>query len=107
MEKFYFLKKIQNILLVVNKDLSFDKKLAGDFNFIDNKLSKGKSNKFIFTGCQIISKKLFVSIQDKSFSILKIWNQLLKEDRLFAYESRILFHHVTDLEIYNKLLKDN
>ena len=33
MEKFYFLKKIQNILLVVNKDLSFDKKLAGDFNF--------------------------------------------------------------------------
>ena len=32
MENFYFSKKIQNILIVVNKDLSFDKKLKGDFN---------------------------------------------------------------------------
>ena len=41
MENFYFSKKIQNILMVVNKDLSFDKKLKGDFNLEKNLLSKG------------------------------------------------------------------
>jgi len=37
MEKFYFSNKIKNILLLANKNLSFDKKLKGDFNLIDNK----------------------------------------------------------------------
>ena len=32
MEKFYFSKQIKNILLLVNKKISFDKKLKGDFN---------------------------------------------------------------------------
>ena len=105
MENFYFSKKIQNILMVVNKDLSFDKNLNGDFDLFDNQLNKKKLNQYIFTGCQIINKKVFASIKNKSFSILQIWNDLIKENKLYGYESKNKFYHVTDLEIYNKLLK--
>ena len=105
MENFYFSKKIQNILMVVNKDLSFDKNLRGDFDLLDNQLNKKKLNQYIFTGCQIINKKIFTSIKNKSFSILQIWNDLIKENKLYGYESKNKFYHVTDLEIYNKLLK--
>ena len=105
MENFYFSKKIQNILMVVNKDLSFDKNLRGDFDLLDNQLNKKKLNQYIFIGCQIINKKLFASIKNKSFSILQIWNDLIKENKLYGYESKNKFYHVTDLEIYNKLLK--
>ena len=105
MENFYFSKKIQNILMVVNKDLSFDKNLKGDFDLFDNQLNKKKLNQYIFTGCQIINKKVFASIKNKSFSILQIWNDLIKENKLYGYESKNKFYHVTDIEIYNKLLK--
>ena len=105
MENFYFSKKIQNILMVVNKDLSFDKNLKGDFDLFNNQLNKKKLNQYIFTGCQIINKKLFSSIKNKSFSILQIWNDLIKENKLYGYESKNKFYHVSDLEIYNKLLK--
>ena len=105
MENFYFSKKIQNILMVVNKELSFDKNLSGDFNLYNNQLSKKKLNQYIFTGCQIISKKVFTSIKNKSFSILQIWNFLIEENQLYGYESKNKFYHITDLEIYNKLLK--
>ena len=106
MENFYFSKKIQNILMVVNKELSFDKNLNGDFDLLDNQLNKKKLNQYIFTGCQIINKKIFFSIKNKSFSILQIWNDLIKENKLYGYESKNKFYHVTDLEIYNKLLKN-
>ena len=105
MENFYFSKKIQNILMVVNKNLSFDKNLRGDFDLLDNQLNKKKLNQYIFTGCQIINKKVFASVKNKSFSILQIWNDLIKENKLYGYESKNKFYHVTDLEIYNKLLK--
>ena len=105
MEVFYFSKKIKNILMVVNKNLSFDKNLNGDFSLLENQLNKQKLNQYIFTGCQIINKKLFSSVKNKSFSILQIWNDLIKENKLYGYESKNKFYHVTDLEIYNKLLK--
>ena len=105
MENFYFSKKIQNILMVVNKNLSFDKNLRGDFDLLDNQLNKKKLNQYIFTGCQIINKKVFASVKNKSFSILQIWNDLIKENKLYGYESKNKFYHITDLEIYNKLLK--
>ena len=40
MEKFYFSNQIKNILLLVNKNLSFDKKLKGDFNLLENIIKK-------------------------------------------------------------------
>ena len=102
----YFRKQINNILLVVPKDLSFDKRLKGDFNFINEKLTKDNNKNFIYTGCQIINKNIFSKITKKKFSMNEIWNSQLKESRLFAYESNIEFLHVTDLEIYNKILKN-
>ena len=105
MENFYFSKKIQNILMVVNKDLSFDKKLKGDFNLKKNLLSKGDENQYIYTGCQILNKNLLKNINKKIFSINEIWNTLVEKNNLFGFESVNKFSHVTDLEIYNKLLK--
>ena len=106
MADLYFRKQINNILQVVRKDLSFDKRLKGDFNLINGKLTKDNNKNFIYTGCQIINKNIFSKITKKKFSMNEIWNSQLKESRLFAYESNIEFLHVTDLEIYNKILKN-
>ena len=103
MENFYFSKKIKNILMVVNKDLSFDKKLKGDFSLKNNLISKETKKEFIFIGCQIINKKLFIKEKIENYSILEIWNNLLDQKKLFGYESQKDFYHLTDLDIFKKL----
>ncbi len=106
MEKTYFKEKSKNILLVVNKILSFDQKLGGDFNLNNNILKKENNNDFIYTGCQLINKNLFLKLSNRSFSILDIWNDLLLQNKLFGHESKNKFYHVTDLRIYQELLKN-
>ena len=106
MEKFYFKEKLENILLVVNKVLSFDQKLEGDFNLNNNILKKENNNNFIYTGCQMINKNLFLKLSNQSFSILDVWNDLLLQNKLFGHESKNKFYHVTDLRIYQELLKN-
>ena len=106
MEKFYFSNKIKNILLLVNKNLSFDKKLKGDFNLVDNKIKKSNQNDLIYTGCQIINKSLFESYSINNFSISEVWNELIAKNKLYGYESSEEFYHLTDLEVYEKLLKN-
>ena len=105
MNEFFEDKKIKNILLVVNKKLSFDKKFNGDFNLERNLLTKNSKNEYIYTGCQIFSRDLLDSSKKNFFSITEIWNELIKKNNLFGFESKNKFYHVTDLEIYNKLLK--
>ena len=105
MNEFFENNDIKNILLVVNKKLSFDKKLKGDFNLKKNLLSKNKTQEYIYTGCQIFSKDLLKNNKKKIFSITEIWNQLIEKNNLFGFDSSNKFYHVTDLEIYNKLLK--
>ena len=105
MEKFYFSNQIKNILLLVNKDLSFDKKLKGDFNLIENKIKKDNQNNLIYTGCQIINKDLFQSCSINNFSISKVWNELISKNKLYGYESSENFYHLTNLEVYKELLK--
>jgi len=107
MEKFYFSKQIKNILLLVNKKSSFDKKLKGDFNLLQNVIKKDLENNLIYTGCQIINKDLFDSHLVSDFSISKIWNQLISKNKLYGYESLENFYHLTNLEIYKELLKNN
>ena len=107
MEKFYFSNKIKNILLLVNKKLSFDKKLRGDFNLLENVIKKDLQNDLIYTGCQIINKNLFDSHSVSNFSILEVWNQSVKKNKLYGYESLENFYHLTNLEVYKKLLKNN
>jgi len=103
MEKMYFSQKLENILLLVNKKLSFDKKLKGDFNLKNNLINKEAEKEFIYIGCQIINKKLFIKEKIENYSILEIWNNLLDQKKLFGYESRKDFYHLTDLDIFKKL----
>ncbi|MDA7745460.1 sugar phosphate nucleotidyltransferase [Candidatus Pelagibacter sp.] len=106
MEKFYFLNKVKNILLLANENLSFDKNLKGDFNLKKNIIKKDELNHLIYTGCQILNKNLFDSYEVGSFSILNIWNKLIDKDDLYGFESFEDFRHLTDLNIYKKLLKN-
>ena len=102
----YFKQKMENILLVVYKDSSFDKRLNGDFNLVDGKLIKQNNRNFVYTGCQIITKNIFSKIQKKNFSMNEVWNEQIKNSKLFGYESKNKFLHITDLNIYNKILKN-
>jgi len=103
MEKFFFSKNLDNLLFLVNKRLSFDKNLKGDFTLNDNKIYKEVDNHFIYTGCQILNKKLFKSFNIKNFSISKVWDDLIKLEKLNGIESQKKFYHLTNLEVFKKL----
>jgi MurNAc alpha-1-phosphate uridylyltransferase len=103
MEKMYFSKKLKNILLLVKKELSFDKNLNGDFDLKDNLIIKNNNRKFIYTGCQIMNKKILSGYKDKNFSITNIWNGLIEKKELYGFENNNNFYHLTDLETFKKL----
>ena len=103
MEEIYFLKKIENILLLVNKNLSFDKNFSGDFSLTNNIITKNDKAEFIYIGCQIINKKILNNQNVNKFSILNIWNKLIDKKKLFGFESKKKFYHLTDLNTFNKL----
>ena len=103
MEKMYFSKKLKNILLLVKKELSFDKNLTGDFDLKENLILKNNDRKFIYTGCQIMNKKLLFDYKDKIFSITNVWNDLIEKKELHGFETNTEFYHLTDLETFKKL----
>ena len=103
MEKLYFSKQLKNILLLVNKDLSFDKNLNGDFDLKDNLIIKNNDRKFIYTGCQILNKKLLSIYKTKKFSINNLWNDLIEKKELYGFETNNDFYHLTDLKTFKKL----
>jgi len=103
MEKLYFAKQAKNILLLVNKKLSFDKSLNGDFNLKNNLISKISDKELIYIGCQILNKKLLANYKVKIFSIVHAWNNLIEKKELYGFESKNNFYHLTDLQIFKKL----
>ena len=103
MQNLYFSNNLENILLCVKKNLSFDKNLKGDFNLINHSLRKNKDNDFIFIGCQILNKSLFNSYKLCNFSISEIWDDLLNKNELNGFESVNKFYHLTNLETFKKL----
>ena len=103
MEEIYFSKKIENILLLVNKNLSFDQNLTGDFNLSNNLILKRDNLDFIYIGCQILNKKILTTQTLRKFSILNIWNKLIDEKKLYGFESKQKFYHLTDLNTFNRL----
>ena len=103
MQKYYFQNNLNNILLLVNKELSFDNDLKGDFDLEDNIIKKNFKKNFIYTGCQILNKNLFNEYEVENFSITKIWNKLLMKKQLNGFESTNKFYHLTNLEIFKKL----
>ena len=105
MMDYYFQKKVKNLLMIVNKENSFDERMSGDFSLSNEKLLKNKENNFIYTGLQIINKSLFTNEKVMPFSVTKIWDEAIKNKMLYGFESKEQFIHLTDLEIYNKLVK--
>ena len=103
MQSFYFSKKINSVLLIANKILSFDKDLKGDFDFKKNLLIKNDNKNFIYIGCQILNRSLFEKYKIKNFSVAKIWDELLDKNELYGFESFNNFYHLTNLETFKKL----
>ena len=103
MQKFYFSNNLNNILLLANKRLSFDKNLKGDFELKNNLLKKKENNDLIYIGCQILNRNLFKKYKIQNFPILSIWNELLERNKLNGFESLNNFYHLTNLEIFKKL----
>ncbi len=103
MQKYYFQNELNNILLLVNKKLSFDNNLEGDFDLKDNMIKKNVEKNFIYTGCQILNKSLFNEYKVENFSVAKIWSKLLLKQQLNGFESTNKFYHLTNLEIFKKL----
>lgn len=98
----YFNQNLKNILLLVKKDLSFDKSLLGDFD-LENNLINQNDKRYIYTGCQILNKSIFKNKKIINFSITKIWSDLIKQKRLTGFESKLKFYHATNLDIFKKL----
>ena len=107
MINFYFSQKSKNMLMLVNKDLSFDKNLNGDFNLENNLISRndGDDLNYIYTGLQIAKPEVFSDLNVGVFSINRIWNKLIKINKLHGMESNIDFLHVSTLDVYNNLVK--
>ena len=102
----YEKQQYNNILLVVNKKKSFDKKLKGDFQLSANKLSKENINQYIYTGVQVINKDLLNNIKKKNFSMNTVWNEQINKLNLNGFESKNKFIHFTNIDIYNYFLKN-
>jgi len=98
----YFNKKFKNLLLLVNKGLSFDKNLSSDFGLENNFINKNHKN-LIYTGCQILNKSILKNEKISNFSITKIWSELIKNNQLNGFESKLKFYHATNLKVFKKL----
>ena len=105
MEKFYFENKLKNILLIVEKSKSFDQRMKGDFYLENKTLNKSGDKNYIFTGCQILNRRIFENYKIDFFSINEIWEKMITKNELYGYQSEGKFTHLTDIEIYNKLTK--
>ena len=103
MEKLYSSKNLTNILLLANKELSFDKGLKADFNLEKNFILKNSKKNYIYTGCQILNKKILANYKVENFSITNVWNELIDKKKLFGFESQKHFYHLTNLQIFKKL----
>ena len=98
----YFSKKVKNILLLANKEISFDKDLKGDFG-LQNSLINQKIKNYVYIGCQILNRSIIEKENLTKFSITKIWYHLIKNNQLYGFESKVKFYHATNLEIFKKL----
>ena len=93
-------------LLLVDKSLSFDSSFKGDFNVDNNnRISRNDVNQFIFTGIQILSRKIFQKTKKKTFSMNEIWDNLISEKNILGLKSKEKFYHLNSKNIYDKLVE--
>jgi len=100
-------KKIKCMLLLADKQKSFDKFLKGNFNLENNLIKKNneKDLKYIFTGLQIIKPEIFLNLKADVFPMNDIWDDLIKKNELYGSKSNLDFLHVTSFKIYKKLFE--
>jgi len=91
--------------LVVEKSKSFDERMKGDFSNENRILSKSGKKNYIFTGCQILNRKIFENYKIRNFAINEIWEKMIFNKELYGYQSEEKFIHLADIEIYQKLTR--
>ena len=105
LEKVY-LKEKKPTLLLVSKSKSHDRSFRGDFNLNSkNQILREKKNNFIFIGAQIINRSIFKNRKTKSFSMNKVWDDLIKKNQLLGVKSKQRFFHINNYKTYKKLTK--
>ena len=108
MEELYFNNNCKAVLLVVHKNKSFDKTMLGDFNLKGNLLDRSSDEKnYIYTGSQIINNSVFGDRKIDIFSMNVIWDSLIKNGELMGIKNDEEFFHITNLKIYEQLMKKN
>jgi N-acetyl-alpha-D-muramate 1-phosphate uridylyltransferase len=109
MEKEFLKNQLKCLMLIINKNKSFDKNLKGDFNLENNIISKKAKEDlgYIYTGLQIIRPNLFKSFNKNVFSISEVWDKLINTQELKGFESHLEFLHVSTLNVYKHLIKKN
>ena len=74
----------------------------GDFVFFDDKkICRYKDNDkdpFVYCGAQIISKNVFINFEEDIFSINKVWNRSISNDRLMGYKNSNEIFHIGSIE---------
>jgi MurNAc alpha-1-phosphate uridylyltransferase len=107
MQEVFFKSKKKCLLLVVNKKKNFKQSFKGDFDLKYNLISRQNRDNlnYIYTGLQIVEPEVFFDINEKVFSINKIWDKLIASNELYGIESKIDFLHVSTLDVYQSLLK--
>ena len=101
-----YLENNKPILLLVDKKISHDKSFKGDFNFKKNKqITREGTNRYIFTGAQIINRGIFDGITKKVFSMNPVWDKMIKKKILLGQESNQTFFHVNNFKVYEELNK--
>ena len=71
-----------------------------------NKISRKPNNLgYVYTGLQLVKPRLFLNFETKIFSMNQVWDHLIKSNSLYGIESNIEFLHVSDFNIYKKIIK--
>ena len=76
------------------------------FNSSQNGLLSICSNISLCSLIASLTDAFFELYSVKDFSIADIWKELVGKNKLYGYESLVNFYHLTNLEIYNELLKN-
>ena len=93
------------LLLVHDKNFLGLKKTTGDFTLNNSKVTRWKKNEqnLYYSGLQIINPNIFNLIKEQSFSLNKLWDILIANQKLKGsiIESKVV--HIGDINAFNKI----
>ena len=102
--------KIETCKLLLVKDDNFQglKKSIGDFKLENTLIKRWEKNDphLYYTGLQIINPHIFELIEEKSFSINKLWNLLISNENLQGKILNSNITHVGDINAFNQIKDD-